>query len=105
MPVLGFFGSACEVELSATTSMDKNSLPSIKKFPAAKQRRLDQLLDKYCEGKITETEKKKLKQLVTEAEQLAVFNAKELLKITGEQTPPVGAVPVTVWVTPQAASR
>ncbi|HEY2413232.1 MAG TPA: hypothetical protein VGI40_13365 [Pirellulaceae bacterium] len=85
--------------------MDKKSLPSIKKFPAAKQRRLDQLLDKYCEGNITEAEKKKLKQLVTEAEQLAVFNAKQLLKLSEGQTPPAGAVPVTVWVTPQTASR
>lgn len=52
--------------------------PKIKKFPAAKQRRLDQLLDKNSNGAITPAEATQLQQLVAEAEQLMVANAKSL---------------------------
>jgi hypothetical protein len=50
----------------------------VRKFPASKQRRLDVLLDKNQEGRITAAELVKLKQLVAEAEELMVENAKGL---------------------------
>jgi hypothetical protein len=85
--------------------MKKVVPPRLAKLPAAKQRRLDQLLEKNSEGTITRTEKAKLEQLVEEAEQLMVANAKQLAEFSRSQgtRAPVDAVPVTVWVTPEQA--
>ena len=87
--------------------MTKPGPPKLKKFPAAKQRRLDELLDKNSEGTISEDERSKLQQLVAEAEQLMVANAKLLAEFSKNEAPgaPVAAVPVTVWVKPQHAGR
>ncbi len=54
--------------------MKKNMPPRVRKFPATKQRRLDQLLDKNGDGTITASERATLVQLVAEAEQLMVEN-------------------------------
>ncbi len=54
------------------------AVPRIKKFPAAKQRRLDQLLEKNAEGTISPKEKIALELLVTEAEALIVANSQRL---------------------------
>jgi hypothetical protein len=85
--------------------MKKVVPPRLARLPAAKQRRLDQLLEKNSEGTITRTEKAKLEQLVEEAEQLMVANAKQLAEFSRSQgtRAPVAAVPVTVWVTPEQA--
>ena len=48
--------------------MKRTGPPRLKKFPAAKQRRLHRLLEKNSEGTITPNEKAKLEQLVAEAE-------------------------------------
>jgi hypothetical protein len=58
--------------------MKKPVPPRIEKFPAAKQRRLDQLLEKNSAGTIALTEKTKLLQLVVEAEALMIANARRL---------------------------
>jgi hypothetical protein len=81
--------------------------PTFKAFAPAKQGRLDQLLDKNAEGEITAEEKAELNALVAEAEQLMVENARELADFARSQSPqpPAAAVPVTVWVTPQAAEQ
>lgn len=80
--------------------MKKNGPPVIQRFPAAKQRRLDGLLDKNSAGTITPQEKARLAKLVAEAERLMVANAKRLARFAeGEATAAgAGAVPVTVWV-------
>ena len=86
--------------------MKLRSPPKLKKLPAAKQQRMDHLLERNREGDITSAEKAKLKQLVEEAEQLMVENAKRLAafhKQTSEV--PSTAVPVTVWVKPAPAER
>ena len=87
--------------------MNRRVPPKLKKFPAAKQRRLDELLEKNSEGNITGREKARLKQLVAEAEQLMVANAKLLARFsqTEDVGAPAGAVPVTVWVRPEHAER
>ena len=54
------------------------TLPETKKFPAAKQRVLDQLLAKNSEGTIAPKERAKLSELVDEAERLMVENARRL---------------------------
>lgn len=83
--------------------MKKPGPPKIKKFPSAKQRQMDQLLDKNSEGAISEREKAQLTQLVAEAERLMVANGKLLARFAESQFSelPAGAVPLTVWVTPQ----
>jgi hypothetical protein len=57
----------------------KNPLPPrVRKFPAAKQRRIHVLLDKNSDGTITRAEASILRQLVADAEELMVANAKRL---------------------------
>ena len=87
--------------------MKKLVPPKLQKLSAAKQRRLDQLLEKNSEGNITAKEKATLKQLVALAEKLMVANARRLAEFSkGEAArQPAGAVPVTVWVRPQHAER
>jgi hypothetical protein len=82
--------------------MKKTVPPRLEKFPAHKQRRLDQLLEKNSERTITHKEKAKLEQLVAEAEQLMVANARRLAAFSQSQPvrAPAGAVPVTIWVQP-----
>ena len=87
--------------------MKPSAPPKLAKFPAAKQRRLDQLLEKNSEGTITEKEKAKLQQLVAEAEALMVANARRLADFAQREAArvPAEAVPVTVWVQPQPGER
>jgi len=87
--------------------MKKPAPPKVQKFPAVKQRRLDQLLEKNSEGTITLKEKAVLEQLVAEAQELMVANARRLADFAKGHgaRPPAGSVPVTVWVQPQQAER
>ena len=87
--------------------MKKAIPPKLEKFPAAKQRRLDALLEKNSEGTITPKEKAKLRQLVAEAEQWMVANGKRLADFSQSQAgqTPAGAVPVTVWIQPEQAGH
>ncbi|MDX1947617.1 MAG: hypothetical protein SFU86_19620 [Pirellulaceae bacterium] len=80
--------------------------PKIKKFPPAKQKRMDELLDKNSEGTITPDERTLLEGLVADAEKLMVANAKLLVRFS-QQGPvaPAGAIPVTIWVQPSAAGQ
>jgi hypothetical protein len=87
--------------------MKKRLPPTVKKLPAAKQRALDELLEKNSEGTITAADRTRLERLVAEAEELMVANAKRLARFSqGDRggVPP-GAVPVTVWVKPEPAER
>ena len=87
--------------------MSNPTPPKITKFAPAKQRRLDQLLEKNAEGTITAKEKEKLEALVAEAEELMIDNSQRFAEFARSQSPqpPPGAVPVTVWVNPQLAER
>jgi hypothetical protein len=87
--------------------MSKSTPPKIKKFAPAKQRRLDQLLEKNAEGTLSANEKSKLESLVAEAEELMIYNARRLSDFARSQSlqPPATAVPVTVWVNPELAER
>lgn len=50
----------------------KKPIPAkVRKFPAAKQRRMDELLDKNSEGTITASERAVLKLMVENAKRLA----------------------------------
>ena len=87
--------------------MKKRVPPTPRKFPAAKQRKLDELLEKNSEGTITPAEKARLEELVAEAEQWMVRNSRLLAEFSQRASPrpPTGAMPVTVWVTPERAER
>jgi hypothetical protein len=87
--------------------MKKTLPPKVKAFSAAKQRQLDELLEKNSEGTITPPERLRLERLVAEAEQLMVENAQRLARFsqTEAAAQPAAAVPVTVWVTPQQTGR
>jgi hypothetical protein len=87
--------------------MKKLVPPRLEKFSAAKQRRLDELLEKNSEGTITAKEKARLEQLVSDAEHLMVANAKRLAEFAQNEASraPANAVPVTVWVQPEHTGR
>jgi hypothetical protein len=88
--------------------MANNSTPpKIRKFAAPKQRRLDQLLEKNADDRISKKDKQKLEALVAEAEDLMVENAQRLADFARKQAPlaPPAAVPVTVWVNPALAEQ
>jgi hypothetical protein len=74
----------------------------LKNFPVAKQRRLDQLLNKNSEGTISAKERVLLEALVKEAEQLMASNSKRLVRFAKREgdSAPADAIPVTVWVAP-----
>lgn len=79
--------------------------PSLMRFPAAKQRRLDVLLEKNREGTITAREQAALIKLVGEAENLMVENGQRLSEFSeaARAGAPSNAVPVIVWVAPAIA--
>jgi hypothetical protein len=81
--------------------------PKISKLAASKQRRLDELLSKNADGTISAREQERLAALVAEVEELMVANAQRLAEFARSQSPqpPLGAVPVTVWVNPQLSER
>jgi hypothetical protein len=85
--------------------MNERMPPKLKKFSAAKQQKMDELLDKNSEGTITPAEKEVLEKLVAEAEQLMVANAKRLAAFAASESGPVPpkAAPVTIWVKPEHA--
>ena len=87
--------------------MNKHAPPKLQSFPSAKQRRLDQLLDKNSEGTITPKEQAQLERLVAEAEKLMAANAKRLADFSRQDAGArsAGAVPVTVWIQPEGAER
>jgi hypothetical protein len=88
-----------------TYTMKKSTPPKVVKFSAAKQRRLDDLLDKNAEGTITPREKAVLEKLVAEAERLIVANAERLASYSQAEGSPPAAVPVTVWVQAEQVQR
>jgi hypothetical protein len=87
--------------------MSKSTPPKVRKLAAAKQLRLDLLLEKNTNGTLTDAERTKLASLVAEAEQLMVENGRRLAEFARSQSPgsPASAVPVTVWVNPELADR
>lgn len=87
--------------------MNQKTPPKIRSLAAAKQRRLDYLLEKNSDGGITSRELARLNALVVEAEQLMVENSQRLAEFARNQSPgtPATAIPVTVWIAPQPAEN
>lgn len=76
--------------------------PAMRRFPLAKQRRMDELLDKNREGTITGKELSVLQRLVAAAESLTIANGKKLAEFAkrGGNLRPANSIAVTVWVAP-----
>jgi len=74
--------------------------PVMKRFPAGKQERMDLLLDRNSNGRVSREERTELEALVAEAERLMMENTKRLATFArhhgGQQAS--RATPVTVWV-------
>lgn len=75
-------GKICEllgVDLSSLFTFRENvDLSRISSFPPEKQARLDALLEKNCEGIVTNKEKKELAGLIEEAEHFMLTNVRIL---------------------------
>lgn len=74
--------------------------PTVKYFPADKQRRMDLLLDRNSAGKTTPEERAELETLVAEAEKLMVENMQRLAAFSRAHggTRTERCTPVTVWL-------
>ena len=78
--------------------------PDIRRFPADKQARMDELLDLNNDGVISPDEELELDRLVEEAQRLMIDNLRRMEAFYGS---PVDsqrgrAVPIAVWVREEA---
>ena len=75
--VAGVICQVCQVPLSELIVFEPPK-PRLRRFAAGKQRRLDLLMTKNNDGKLTKGEQGELKMLVREAEKLTLENARTL---------------------------
>lgn len=75
--VAGAVCHVCRIPLSDLITFE-TPRRKLKRLPAARQRRLDQLMAKNNEGQLTETEREELRALVREAEEITRDNARLL---------------------------
>ena len=87
--------------------MSKKLPPTAKSFADAKQRLMDELLNKHSEQPLSGAELQQLEQLVQEAEALMVENATTMAEYALNEPNPdsTGAVPVTVWVNSEGTAN
>jgi hypothetical protein len=73
-------GVICEVCRVPLADLIAFAAPSgkLRRLPAAKQRRLDTLMDKNNEGQLSRAEQAELRAIVAEAEELTLSNARML---------------------------
>jgi hypothetical protein len=75
--VAGVICQVCRVPLSELIVFE-SPRNRLRRFPGSKQRRLDFLMTKNNDGKLTKAEQYELKSLVREAEELTLENARTL---------------------------
>jgi hypothetical protein len=75
--VAGVICEVCRVPLSELIAFEARR-PRLRRFAVAKQKRLDFLMTKNNDGRLTRTEQAELEGLVREAEQLTLENARTL---------------------------
>src|SRR5947209_6173695 len=75
--VAGVICRVCQVPLSELIIFEP-SKPRLRRFPANKQKRLDLLMAKNNDGRLTRAEQAELQGLVREAEKLTLENARTL---------------------------
>ncbi len=77
LPVAGLICQVCEVPLSRLIAFEMEGI-RLRRLPAAKQRRLDELMIGNNEGRLAPAEREELRDLVRETEEIALNNARKL---------------------------
>jgi hypothetical protein len=75
--VAGVICQVCQVSLSEFITFEAPER-KLRRLPAAKQKRLELLMAKHNEGRLTEAEREELQSLVREAEDVTLSNARLL---------------------------
>ena len=75
--VAGMICQVCDVPLSKLIAFELAEA-RLRRLSTAKQNRLDALMDKNNDGLLTSAERKELKALVRDAEEIALCNARKL---------------------------
>ena len=75
--VAGMICQVCDVPLSKLIAFELAET-RLRRLSAAKQNRLDALMDKNNEGVLTSAERRELRALVRDAEEIALSNARKL---------------------------
>jgi hypothetical protein len=83
--VAGEICQVCEVPLTDLIAFE-TSKAKMKSLPAAKQKRLDALMARNNDGRLTASERLELRELVREAGEMALGNARVLAALTGRST-------------------
>ncbi len=84
--VAGMICQVCDVPLSKLIAFELAET-RLRRLSTAKQSRLDALMDKNNEGLLTSGERKELKAMVRDAEEIALSNARKLAGERRELTP------------------
>jgi hypothetical protein len=84
--VAGMICQVCDVPLSKLIAFELAET-RLRSLSAAKQNRLDALMDENNEGVLTSAERKELKALVRDAEEIALSNARKLARHRRSLTP------------------
>ena len=74
----GAICQACDIPLSRLIRF--STADAVKPYPPTKQKRLDQLMDRNNNGALTKEERLELSRLVGETQELAVENARRLVR-------------------------
>jgi hypothetical protein len=75
--VAGIICQVCDIPISELIAFETHP-GKLRRFPGAKQKRLDSLMARNNEGHLTPAERKELQALVREAEALTLANARVL---------------------------
>jgi hypothetical protein len=91
--VAGMICQVCDVPLSKLIAFELTEI-RLRRLSAAKQRRLDVLMDRNNQGQLTSAERDELHVLVRDAEEIALSNARKLVgqrrsmtSLQGEESP------------------
>jgi hypothetical protein len=77
--IAGMICQVCDVPLSSLIAFETQET-RIRRLSAAKQQRLDELMDGNNEGRLTPDQRQELAGLVREAEEIALSNARQLAR-------------------------
>lgn len=75
--VAGLICRVCDVPLSRLIAFEREDV-RLRRLSAARQRRLDELMAGHNEGRLTAAQRKELRVLVRETEEIALDNARRL---------------------------
>jgi hypothetical protein len=80
--VAGMICQVCDIPLSKLIAFESSEI-RLRRLSASKQKRLDALMNKSNQGRLTSAERKELQELVHDAEEIALSNARKLRRSAG----------------------